>query len=249
MQTLGVDIGGSGIKGAIIETSTGELLTKRCRIPTPLPATADAVVETVRKLVQEFKWEGPIGCGFPGVTKSSVVYTAANLDKSLIGYDLGTALHQACKLPGACVLNDADAAGLAEIRLGAGRDVKGLIIMITIGTGIGVSLFNNGMLIPNSELGHIKYRGKDAETLLSEAARKSKHLSRARWAEQFDRFLGYLESLFWPDMFILGGGGFKKPEKFENVFTIRTPVHFAKFRNQAGIIGAAIAAAEGMDIK
>jgi polyphosphate glucokinase len=249
MQTLGVDIGGSGIKGAIVETTTGELLTKRCRIPTPQPATASAVVETVRLLVEDLKWTGPIGCGFPGVIKSNVVHTAANLDKSFIGCDLGAALRETCKLPAACILNDADAAGFAEVRLGAGRDVKGLVMMITIGTGIGTALFNNGLLIPNAEIGHIKYRGKDAESLLSEPARKEKRLSRARWAEQFDRFLRYLEALFWPDMFILGGGGFKKPEKFDGCFSTRTPVNYAQFRNQAGIIGAAIAASEGVEIK
>jgi len=135
------------------------------------------------------------------------------------------------------------------VRLGAGREVKGLVIMITVGTGIGAALFNNGVLIPNSEIGHIQFRGKDAEKLLAEPARKERRLSRKRWAAQFDRYLRYLESLFWPDMFILGGGGFKKPEKYDDVFTTRTPVQFAKFRNQAGIIGAAIAAGEGVRIK
>lgn len=249
MQSLGVDIGGSGIKGAVVETSSGELLTKRFRIPTPQPATADAVVDTVRALVDELKWTGPIGCGYPGVMKSNVVHTAANLDKSLIGVDLGKALREKCKVPEAMILNDADAAGIAEIRLGAGRDCKGLVMMITIGTGIGTALFNNGVLIPNSEIGHIKYRGKDAESLLAEPARKEKQLSRKRWAEQFNRYLKYLESLFWPDLFVLGGGGFKKPEKFDGVFTTRTPVQFAQFRNQAGIIGAAIAAAEDMKVR
>lgn len=249
MESLGIDIGGSGIKGAIVETSSGELLTKRLRIATPQPATAGAVVDTVRKLVEEFKWKGPIGCGYPGVVKRNVVHTAANLDKSLIGVDLGKELEKKCKVPDAVVVNDADVAGIAEVRLGAGKECDGLVMMITVGTGIGTALFNNGVLIPNSEIGHINYRGKDAESILAEPARKEKHLSRKRWAEQFDRYLRYLEDLFWPDMFILGGGGFKKPEKFEGAFTTRTPVEFAKFRNQAGIIGAAIAAAEDMEIK
>lgn len=248
MQTLGVDIGGSGIKGAIVETSTGELVTKRVRIPTPEPASAEAVVETVRQLVAELDWKGPIGCGYPGVVKNNVVYTAANLDKSLIGFDLGSAIAEACSCRNVCILNDADAAGFAEIRLGEGRDIRGLVMMITVGTGIGTALFNNGSLVANTEIGHIRYRGKDAEKLLAEPARLDRKLSRKRWAEQFNRFLKYLESLFWPDLFILGGGGFKKPEKFEGCFDIRTPVQFAKYRNLAGIIGAAIAAAEDVKI-
>ncbi len=248
MQSLGVDIGGSGIKGAVVECSSGELVTERFRIPTPQPATAEAVVDTVRQLVVQMGWNGPIGCGYPGVMKGNVVHTAANLDNSLIGVDLGAALREACNVPAVAVINDADAAGVAEIRLGAGKDVNGLVMMVTVGTGIGTALFNRGILVPNSEIGHIRYRGEDAELLLAEPARKDRHLSRKRWAEQFDRYLKYLESLFWPDLFVLGGGGFKKPEKFEGIFTTRTPVKFAQFRNQAGIVGAAIAAAEGMEI-
>ena len=249
MQTLGVDIGGSGIKGAIVETSTGELVEKRVRIPTPEPATAEAVVATVHELVAQFKWKGPIGCGYPGVVKNNIVYTAANLDESLIGCDLGKAIRATCKNKNVCVMNDADAAGFAEVRLGAGRGVSGVVIMVTVGTGIGTAIFNNGVLLPNTEIGHIQYRGKDAESLLSQPAREAKGLSRKRWGAQFDRYLRYLEGLFWPDMFILGGGGFKKHEKYDGVFTTRTPVQFAQFKNQAGIIGAAIAASEGVVIK
>jgi polyphosphate glucokinase len=249
MQTLGVDIGGSGIKGAIVETSTGELLTKRCRIETPAPATADAVVGTVKELVAALGWKGPIGCGYPGVVKSNIIYTAANLDKSLIGKDMGKALRTACKAKNVCVLNDADAAGFAEIRLGAARKVNGIVIMITVGTGIGTAVFNNGILLPNLEIGHIEFNGGDAEDQISEPARKKGKLSRKSWNKRLDNYLRYLEGLFWPDLFILGGGGVKKPEKFEGAFKTRTPVQFAKFRNQAGIIGAAIAASEGVLIK
>lgn len=249
MQTLGVDIGGSGIKGAIVETSTGELLTKRTRIETPSPATADAVVDTVKDLVTTLGWKGPIGCGYPGVVKSNIAYTAANLDESLIGKDLGKAIRAACKVKTVHVLNDADAAGLAEIRLGAGRDVTGIVIMVTIGTGIGTAVFNNGILLPNTEIGHIEFDGDDAEDRISEPARKHDRLSRKRWTQRIDKYLRYLEGLFWPDLFVLGGGGVKKPEKFDGVFKTRTPIEFAKFRNQAGIIGAAIAADEGFLIK
>ena len=249
MQTLGVDIGGSGIKGAIVETSTGELLTERCRIETPSPATATAVVGTVKKLVATLKWKGPIGCGYPGVVKSNIVYTAANLDKSLIGKDLGKAIKTSCKTKNVCVLNDADAAGYAEIKLGAGRGVSGVVIMITIGTGIGTAIFNNGILLPNTEIGHIEFNGEDAEDLLSEPARERDGLSRKRWNARIAKYISYLDGLFWPDLFILGGGGVKKPEKFAGAFKTRTPVEFAKFRNQAGIIGAAIAASEGVCIQ
>jgi polyphosphate glucokinase len=249
MQTLGVDIGGSGIKGAIVETTTGELVQKRIRIETPDPATATAVVAAVKDLVRQFKWKGPVGCGYPGVVKSNIVYTAANLHESLIGKDLARSLKAACKCKNVCILNDADAAGFAEIRLGAGRGVKGLVIMITVGTGIGTAIFNDGVLLPNTEIGHIIFKGKDAEKLLSEPARKARQISHGRWEKDFNKYLEYLEALFWPDMFILGGGGFKKPEKYAGAFETRAPVQFAKFKNQAGIIGAAIAASEGVVIK
>ena len=250
MQTLGVDIGGSGIKGAIVETTTGELVEKRIRIDTPVPATDKAVVTTVKELAKQFKWTGPVGCGYPGVVKNNTIYTAANLDKSLIGKNLGKAIKVASKCGNICVLNDADAAGLAEMRFGAGRGVGGLVIMITVGTGIGTSLFYNGALLPNTEIGHIQFKGKDAEKLLSEPARLARHISRDRWAKQFKKYLEYLESLFWPDLFVLGGGGFKKPERFDGAFAgMRTSVQFAKFKNQAGIIGAAIAASEGVVVK
>ena len=249
MQTLGVDIGGSGIKGAVVETSTGELVVKRVRIPTPSPATAEAVVDTVGLLFKEFSWKGPVGLGYPGVVKGTVVHTAANLDKSLVGFDLGGSIRKKTGIREIAVLNDADAAGFAEVRLGEGAGVKGVVMMITVGTGIGVALFNNGVLLPNLEIGHIEFRGEDAEDQLSEPARKEKKLARKRWNQRFDKYLRYLEGLFWPDMFIVGGGGIRKIDKLESVFTTRTPVKFAKFKNQAGIIGAAIAASEGVVIK
>jgi polyphosphate glucokinase len=249
MQALGVDIGGSGIKGAVVDIQTGEFAVKRLRIPTPSPATADAVVDTVAQLVGEFGWKGPLGVGYPGVVKESVVLTAANLDKSLLGFDLGNALKAKTALPKVAILNDADAAGFAEVRLGEGAGVKGVVIMVTVGTGIGVALFNNGVLLPNLEIGHVEFHGEDAESLLSEPSRKKKKLSRKRWNQRFDKYLRYLEGLFWPDLFIVGGGGIKKQDKLESVFTTRTPVKFARFKNQAGIIGAAIAASENMVIR
>jgi polyphosphate glucokinase len=249
MQALGVDIGGSGIKGAVVDTETGEFVVKRLRIPTPDPAIAQAVVDTVGQVVDEFAWKGPIGMGYPGVVKESVVLTAANLDKSLVGFNLGDAVCKKTGLSRVCILNDADAAGFAEVRLGEGACVKGVVMMITVGTGIGVSLFNNGVLLPNLEIGHIEFHEEDAESLLSEPARKKMKLSRKRWTQRFNKYLCYLEGLFWPDLFIVGGGGVKKQDKVEAIFTTRTPVKFAKFKNQAGIIGAAIAASENVVIR
>jgi polyphosphate glucokinase len=249
MQTLGVDIGGSGIKGAIVDTSTGELVKERIRIPTPQPATANAIVTTVAELARQFAWTGPIGCGYPGVVKSNIVYTAANLDKSLIGKNLGKGIALASKCTNICVINDADAAGYAEVRLGAGRKVGGIVIMVTIGTGIGTAIFNNGVLLPNTEIGHIEFLTKEAEKLISEPARDKRDLTRKEWTDEINKYLKYLEALFWPDLFILGGGGVKKEEKFKGAFDTRTPVCFAKFKNQAGIIGAACAAADGVIIK
>jgi len=249
MQALGVDIGGSGIKGAVVETSSGELVVKRVRIPTPSPATAEAVVDTVGLLLNELAWKGPVGVGYPGVVKESVTCTAANLDKSLIGFDFGGALRNRCGLRQVSVLNDADAAGFAELRLGEGAGVRGVVMMITVGTGIGTALFNNGVLLPNLEIGHIEFNGDDAEDQISEPARKRHKMSRKRWNQRLDKYLRYLERLFWPDLFIIGGGGVKKQDRLEGIFTTRTPVKFAKFKNQAGIIGAAIAASEGMIIR
>lgn len=249
MQILGIDIGGTGIKGAVVDVETGDLLEKRFRLETPQPATPEAVMQTVKAVIDNFEWKGPIGCTFPGVIKRNVVHTAANMDKAFIGFDLGAAVRLAAGTDRVSILNDADAAGYAEMRLGAGKGIKGLVIMLTIGTGLGAALFNNGALVANSEIGHIHYKGEDAELIFSEAARKRKHLPRKRWAKQVTGFLNYLESLFWPELFIMGGGGAKKPEKFDGLLTPRTPIAFARFRNQAGIIGAAIAASENLVVE
>lgn len=250
MQVLGIDIGGTGIKGAVVETETGDLLDKRFRLDTPQPATPEAVLATVQEVADHFGWRGgPVGCTFPGVIRRNVIHTAANMDKSFIRHDLGAALRNTLGSEKVSVLNDADAAGYSEMRLGAGMGMPGLVIMLTIGTGLGTALFNNGQLVANSEIGHIIYRGEDAELQVSESARKRKRISRKRWAKQFEGYLKYLESLMWPSLFIIGGGGAKKPEKFEDELKPRTPVAYARFRNQAGIIGAALAAAEGLMVE
>jgi polyphosphate glucokinase len=250
MHALGIDIGGTGIKGSVVDTETGELVDKRFRVATPQPATPEAVLIAVKEVADHFNWhEGPLGCTFPGVIRRNVVHTAANMDSAFVSFDLGAGLRTTLNIEQVSVMNDADAAGFAEIRLGAGKDAVGLVILLTVGTGLGTALFNGGRLVANSELGHIVHKGADAELQLSEVARKRKHLSRKRWAKQFQGYLNYLEALLWPELFILGGGGAKKPERFASEIITRTPVAFARFRNQAGIIGAAIAAAEGLVVE
>lgn len=242
MDVLGIDIGGSGIKGAVVDTSNGEFKTERIRFETPESSTPEILGQMIADIARESKWRGPIGCGFPGVIRSNIVCTAANLDKSWMGINLASLIKKRTGCT-ATVLNDADAAGLAEVEFGAGQGKKGLIFVITIGTGIGTAIFHNGLLLPNTELGHlILHKDKEAEDLISERARASKGLSWKQWARRVNRYLVYLENLFWPELFILGGGGAKKPEKFLPHLETRTPISLAKFGNKAGIIGAALAA-------
>ncbi len=243
MQVLGLDVGGSGIKGAIIDVTTGALVTPRNRIPTPVGAHPSAVATTVTHIVRHFNWDGPVGCGFPAVIKAGVVHTAANIASSWVGIDANHLLTEAIGHP-VLVLNDADAAGIAEMRFGAGRGHTGLVLMITIGTGLGTALFMNGQLIPNTELGHIEIRGKDAEQRASEAVRDAKHLNWSEWAKRFDEYLHRVSALLWPDLIILGGGGSRSYEKFAHHLTVGVEVVPAQLRNEAGMIGAALAVAE-----
>ena len=242
MHCLGIDIGGSGIKGAPVAVSTGELTAERHRIETPQPATPDAVADVVARVVDHFGWEGPIGTTFPAVVRDGVVFTAANVDRSWIGTD-------AAKLFGArtgrdvVVMNDADLAGVAEMRFGAGKGVKGEVVMITLGTGIGSALFYDGVLVPNTELGHLELDAQDAEALASGRAREEDDLSWKAWAKRVSAYLHSLEDLLWPDLFIIGGGVSKRAEKFVPHLDIRTPVVPAALLNNAGIVGAALMAA------
>ncbi len=240
MHILGIDIGGTGIKGAPVDVETGELLAERYRLITPDPSTPEACADCIRQIVQHFGWEGRTGVGFPGVVKNGVTLTAANVDAGWLNLDAKTLIEQAtqCKTN---LINDADAAGLAEIRFGAGRDVKGVVLMITLGTGIGTALFIDGHLLPNAELGHLIIRGKDAERRASDRARVRKNLSWKEWAKRLDEYLDQLERLFWPDLLIVGGGASKNHEKFIPHLTIRTPIVPAQMFNEAGIVGAAIA--------
>lgn len=243
MQVLGLDIGGSGIKGAVVDVLTGALVTPRERIPTPTPATPEAVVETAAQIARRFSWSGPIGCGFPAVIKDGVVHTAANVSPRWIGANGQHMLELATGSP-VTMLNDADAAGIAEMRLGAGRGRAGLVLMLTIGTGLGTALFLDGKLVPNTELGHIEIRGKDAERRASDGARDRKGWSYAEWAPRFDEYLQRISALLWPDLIILGGGASRDYDKFAPFLTVHVEVVPAQLRNEAGIIGAAIAAYE-----
>jgi len=250
MHVLGIDIGGSGIKGAPVETDKGALLTERLRLKTPQAAKPPEVVDVIGKLVQEFAWQGPIGCTFPAVIKAGVAYTAANVDKSWIGTNVAQLIQEKTGCP-TFVLNDADAAGLAEMQFGAGRDETGVVMMLTFGTGIGTAIFYNRQLLPNTELGHMDVKGREGESFASDAARKKEDLSWKEWAERANEYLQALDALFWPDLFIIGGGISNKPEKWLPYIKTRARVAIAALRNEAGIIGAALAArriAEGLPL-
>jgi polyphosphate glucokinase len=242
MAVLGIDIGGSGIKGAPVDPTTGLLQADRIRIPTPQPATPPAVAATVAELARRFEWRDPIGCTFPAVIRGGVAHTAANVDAAWIGTD-GQALLTASTGCLVTLLNDADAAGLAEMAFGAGRDMAGVVLMLTLGTGIGSALFIDGRLVPNTELGHLEIRGKDAEERASDRAREEKKLDWAQWAKRVSEYLQRVEALFWPDLFIIGGGVSKEHAHFLPLLKTRTPVVPARLRNEAGIVGAALAAA------
>jgi polyphosphate glucokinase len=240
MRVFGIDVGGSGIKGAPVDTETGELVAERVRIKTPRPATPEAIVETAVEVVRRSGWEGPVGCGFPAVIKDGVVRTAANIDKAAIGFDMQGRLEQELEAP-VRVINDGDAAGLAEMRWGAGREKSGVVLMLTLGTGIGTSLFLGGRLVPNTELGHIEVRGEDAEHRASDGARKREDLSWREYAGRLDEYLHKIEDLLWPDLIVMGGGISKKSEKFFPHLTTRTPIARAEMFNEAGIARAALA--------
>lgn len=247
MEVLGIDIGGSGIKGGIVNTDTGELITERFRIVTPIPAKAEPVADTVAQLAAHFNWKGKLGSGFPGVVRHSIVLTAANLHpKSWIGINIDQLFQQKTGCPSK-VINDADAAGLAEMRLGAGKGrEKGVVLMLTLGTGIGSAIFVNGQLLPNTELGHLQMDGKDAEKRSSAAVKEDKKLSWEEWGGRLNRYMKYVESLFYPDLVIVGGGVSNKFDQYRKYLQVEAEMVPAKFLNNAGIIGAALVAAESL---
>lgn len=240
---LGIDVGGTGIKGAIVDLNKGVLVTERFRIPTPRPANPKEVSKVIKRIVNHFEWSGPIGCGFPAAIRHGVAATAANIAKSWIGTPVDKLFEEETGCP-FIVLNDADAAAMAEMNFGAGKGRKGVTIVITLGTGIGTAIFNNGVLLPNTELGHVHLPGhiEDAERFASDSARKRRDLSWPEWAQHLDAYLHYLNSLFFPDRFFIGGGASKKMHKFEDHLTVGIPVRPCELLNEAGIIGAAYAA-------
>jgi len=241
MEILGIDIGGSGIKGAPIDTEVGVLLAPRHRLPTPEPSKPKAIAAMVADIARQFNWHGPVGCGFPAVVRNGLVLTAANIHKKWIGTDSAELFSNATSCP-VVVVNDADAAGLAEMTFGAGRAEQGVVLIVTIGTGLGTALFTGGRLLPNTELGHIEIRGLDAEARASDATRKRDTLSWEQWGERFNEYLNRLEKLIWPDLIILGGGVSKEFDRFRTLLTVQAQVVPAQFLNEAGMVGAALAA-------
>jgi polyphosphate glucokinase len=241
-DVLGIDIGGTGIKAAPVDVAAGQLTAERFKIDTPHPPVPDAVGPVVKQLVSHFKWTGPVGLTFPGVVTQGVIRTAPNLDPSWIGVNAAEFFGGADGLT-ATVVNDADAAGLAEVRFGAGKDQAGTVLMLTLGTGIGSALFYDGVLVPNTEFGHIEIHGEDAEKRASEHAREEEDLSWSKWAGRLDTYLDKMEALLWPDLIIIGGGISKKSGKFLPKLSLRATVVPATLHNDAGIVGAAMNAA------
>jgi polyphosphate glucokinase len=241
VEILGIDIGGTGIKGAPVDTLTGELLGERFRLLTPSPATPAAVSATVAEVAAHFSWHGPIGCGFPAAIRGGQVRTAGHVAKEWIGCEAEKLFQASTGCPVA-VLNDADAAGYAEMRFGAGQGRQGVVLIVTLGTGIGTALFIDGHLVPNTEMGHIEIRGKDAEVRASANARERKDQSWKKWARRVDEYLQHMNSYLWPDLIIIGGGVSKKADKFLPLLTVETEIAAAQMENEAGIVGAAVAA-------
>ena len=248
---IGLDVGGSGIKGSVVEVTTGRRVGLRLRAPTPQPSAPREVVAAMDQLVRDLSspWTGgeaasfPVGVGIPCVVRRGVALTAANVEKAWIGFPVASEMSERTGRP-VTVANDADVAGLAEVRFGAGRGHSGVIMVLTIGTGMGTALFVDGRLVPNLELGHLELNGRDAEERVAESGKARFELSWEDWAKGFDAYLHMLERLFWPDLFIFGGGGSKRADNYLPLLTVRTPIAIATMRNDAGIVGAALMAAE-----
>ena len=245
-RVLGIDIGGSGIKGALVDVKKREIVSERQRVPTPQPSTPDAVAETVSELVRQLDWDGSVGCAFPAVIKDGVTHTAANVDEAWIGTNAKKLLEKATRCP-VHLVNDADAAGIAEMSYGAGMGRSGVVFVLTLGTGIGSAVFVDGVPMPNTELGHLLMRTRshgtvEAEHYASDHMRKDEALDWGEWAARVNEYLAMLEALFSPDLFILGGGVSKKHHKFLPLLNTRADIVPAGLLNDAGIVGAAVAA-------
>ncbi len=244
MEVLGIDIGGSGIKGALVDSETGEMLTKRFRLPTPPSRKPQEMAEVVAQLIKHFDYKGPVGCGFPATIKKGVVASYGNLHKKWLGVKIDELFSETTGLP-FTVINDADAAGFATMNYGIGKDKKGFVVMITIGTGLGSGVFLDGRLIPNFELGHIPYKKySKIESWAAASIKEKENLSYEKWGKRFNKFLALVELIVAPDLIILGGGTSKHFDKFKDCIKIDTPVIAAELRNHAGIIGAAAAVSQ-----
>jgi polyphosphate glucokinase len=243
MQVLGIDVGGSGIKGAPVDTNTGKLLAERIRIKTPKEAEPQPIADVVAEIARSFNWKGTIGVGFPAPIKAGVAMMAANISEKWVGTNADELFTKTTGCD-CTMINDADAAGLAEMKFGAGSGQSGTVIMITLGTGIGTAIFHRGNLLPNTEFGHLDMKGMDAEHRASAVVREREELSWKKYAKRLNKYLAAMEKLFWPDLFIIGGGISKQSEKYIPLLKIETPVVPAQFFNEAGIVGAALAARE-----
>jgi polyphosphate glucokinase len=235
---LGIDVGGTGIKAALIDVATGDLLTEKLRMLTPKPATPLAVAEVIKRAIEHFDYNGPVGCGFPSVIKNNHVRTATNLDSSWINLNIQSWFNEHCGQSFE-VLNDADAAGLAELHFGAAKGCNGLVIMITIGTGVGSGMYFNGRLLQNTELGFLPVKGGIAETRISNRARVKGHLGWMVWGKRLNEYLQSLERLFSPEIIVLGGGVSKKFDLYSKFLQLDTPVVPAAMQNNSGCVGAA----------
>lgn len=246
---FGIDVGGSGIKGALVDLHNGELIGDRLRIDTPNPAEPGAVADVVADIVHRFDWRGPVGVTLPAVIKKGVAHSAANIDPSWIGTDADALFAKRLDrhVDDVAMLNDADAAGMAEIRFGDQSARRGVCALLTFGTGIGSALFHDGTLVPNTELGHLEVDGHDAEKKAAASAKDTEGLSYPDWAKRVNRYLTVLENLIWPDLFVVGGGVSKKSSSWVPLLDIRTTIAVASLQNNAGIVGAAAAAAEGIE--
>jgi polyphosphate glucokinase len=241
MHILGIDVGGSGIKGAPVDTETGQLLAERIRIKTPKNGEPEPMAEVVKQIAQSFNWKDRIGIGFPAPIKGGVALMAANVSGKWVGTN-ADALFTKVTGCDCTMINDADAAGLAEMSFGAGRGQPGTVILLTLGTGIGSAIFHRGHLVPNTEFGHMEMDGEDAEFRASDAARQRDDLSWKKYAKRLNKYLKAMEKLFWPDLFIIGGGISKESDKFLPLLTVETHVVPAQLLNEAGIVGAALGA-------
>ena len=241
---FGIDVGGSGIKGAIVDLDTGQLIGDRVKLLTPQPATPAAVAKTIAEVVNAFGWTGPLGVTYPGVVTHGIVQTAANVDKAWIGTNARDIISAELDGQDVTILNDADAAGLAEERFGAGKDKSGLVVLLTFGTGIGSAVIHHGKLIPNTEFGHLEVGGKEAEERAASSVKEKNEWSYEKWTKQVTKVLVAIENAIWPDLFIAGGGISRKADKWVHLLENRTPVVPAALQNAAGIVGAAMASAE-----